>query len=240
MKNKSNRSPSVTGKGCNMSIENNQEAPAGEAKQNDKEYNFRALEAKYQRQLEQERFEKEKYAKELEDMRQAKASKVVDIDEEDDGEPYVDKKKLYKTLSNFEKKVEEKIDKKAEEKARTLFDKQKQENWVRQNPDFYDVLQNHAEKIMEKHPHLAETILEMPNNFERQKLVYQNIKAFGLDKPEVKQPSIQEKIDSNKRSPYYQPSGVAAAPYSTSGDFSTAGQKNAYAKMKELQARLRM
>jgi hypothetical protein len=79
----------------------------------------------------------------------------------------------------------------------------------------------------------------MPDTFERQKLVYKNIKAFGLDRPEAKQPSIQEKIDSNKRSPYYQPSGVGSAPYASAGDFSASGQKQAYDKMKELQNRLR-
>lgn len=210
-----------------------------ETKPNDKEFNFRALEAKYQRDLERERTEKERYARELEDLRLSKASRSEEIEEDDDSEPYVDKKRLNKTLNNFEKRVEEKIEKKAEEKAHKLYEKQKQENWVRQNPDFYDVLQNHAEKIMEKHPHLAETILEMPNTFERQKLVYQNIKAFGLDRPEVKPPSIQDKIDSNRRSPYYQPSGIAPAPYSSVGDFSQAGQKNAYAKLQELKSRLR-
>jgi len=223
-----------------MSIEINNEVPTQETKQNDKEFNFRALESKYQRQLEQERLEKERYARELEDLRQTKANAKSEEEDEDDGEPYVDKKKLNKTLSNFEKRVEDKIEKKAEEKAHKIYEKHKQETWIRQNPDFYEVLQNNAEKIMEKHPHLAETILEMPNNFERQKLVYQNIKAFGLDKPEVKAPSIQEKIDSNRKSPYYQPSGIAPAPYSSVGDFSAGGQKNAYAKMKELQARLRM
>jgi hypothetical protein len=80
----------------------------------------------------------------------------------------------------------------------------------------------------------------MPEGFDRQKLVYKNIKALGLHKPAIKEPSIQEKIDANRRSPYYQPSGVANAPYSTVGDFSTAGQKNAYQKMQELKSKLRI
>ena len=79
----------------------------------------------------------------------------------------------------------------------------------------------------------------MPEGFERQKLVYQNIKELGVDKPEQKQSTIQEKVDANRRSPFYQPTGVGTAPYATSGDFSQTGQKQAYAKMKELQARLR-
>ena len=63
---------------------------------------------------------------------------------------------------------------------------------------------------------------------------------MGFDKPEQKGPSIQDKIDSNKRSPYYQPSGISAAPYAGGGDFSPAGQKNAYAKLQELKSRLRI
>jgi len=80
----------------------------------------------------------------------------------------------------------------------------------------------------------------MPDGFERQKLVYQSIKELGLNKPEQKQPSIQEKIDANRKSPFYQPTGMGTAPYSNSGDFSSSGKKNAYDKMKELQARLRI
>jgi len=80
----------------------------------------------------------------------------------------------------------------------------------------------------------------MPEGFERQKLVYKNIKALGLNMPEVKQPTIQDKIDANKRSPYYQPSGVGTAPYASVGDFSSQGQKQAYAKMQELKNKLRI
>ena len=50
----------------------------------------------------------------------------------------------------------------------------------------------------------------------------------------------QEKIDANRKSPYYQPSGVGAAPYASAGDFSDSGQKSAYAKMQELKSRLRI
>src|SRR6185369_3211739 len=207
-----------------------------ENKPNDKELNFRALEAKYQRQLDEER--------QLRELAEKKAQEALTVkqpshEEDDDSEPYVDHKKLNRTLSSFERRMEEKIDKKAEEKARVLLANEKKETWVRNNPDFYDVLQ-HAEKFAQHDPELAETILQMPEGFERQKLVYKNIKALGLHKPPVKEPSIQEKIDANRRSPYYQPSGVSNAPYSTSGDFSPAGQKNAYQKMQELKNRLRI
>ena len=207
-------------------------------KPNDKEYNFRALEAKYQRQLEQERAENARIARELEETRRLQQNKQPEEDE-DDSEPYIDKKRLNKTLTNLERKFEEKIDKKAEEKARKLFEEERTNTWLASNQDFYEVMQ-HAEKFAQKNPVLAEAILKMPEGFERQKLVYSNIKALGLDKPEQKTSSIQEKIDSNKRTPYYQPSGIANAPYSSVGDFSPTGQKQAYQKLQELKARMRL
>ena|SRR5271154_838775 len=208
-----------------------------EPKPNDKEYNFRQLEAKYQRELAQERARREEAERIASDMKNQRAQIQED---ESDNEPYVDHKKFEKKMSAFEKRMEEKIEKKTEEKARVLIEGEKRDLWMRQNPDFYDVLQ-HAERFSQENPELAETILEMPEGFERQKLVYTNIKALRLDKPEQKQPSVQDKIDANRRSPYYQPSGVGAAPYNAGqGDFSPAGQKNAYAKMQELKSRMRV
>lgn len=212
-----------------------QSSPTAEAKPNDKEYNFRQLEQKFQRQLEQERaarLEAERIAQE------AQAKKHV-TDDEEDSEPYVDHKKLTRKLADFEKNMEKKIDQRAEEKARFLLENQKRESWLKQNPDFYDVLQ-HAEKFAQQDPELAETILEMPDTFERQKLVYKNIKALGVHKPKPTEPPIQQKIDANRRSPYYQPSGIGSTPYTSQGDFSQAGQKNAYDQMQKLKAQLRI
>jgi len=207
-----------------------------EQKPSDKELNFRALEAKYQRQVSEERTKREE-AERL--AREYQMKKQVQVEEDEYDDPYVDHKRLDRKLSSFEKKLEEKIEKKAEEKARHLLDQQKRDSWMKSNPDFFDVMQ-HAEKFAQKDPELAEAILEMPDTFERQKLVYKNIKALGLDKPAAKAPSIQEKIDANRKSPYYQPSGVGTAPYAAAGDFSDAGQKQAYAKMKELQKNMRI
>lgn len=207
-----------------------------ENKPSDKELNFRMLEAKYEKQLAQERAARQEAEKQTQE---ALAKKNAPIEEDEDSEPYVDHKRLNRTLSSFEKKMEEKIDRKAEEKARSMIDQNKRDNWLKNNPDFYDVLQ-HAEKFAQKDPELAESILEMPEGFERQKLVYKTIKSMGLHMPEVKQPSIQDKIDSNRRSPYYQPSGVGTAPYASHSDFSANGQKDAYSKMQELKKRMRL
>lgn len=219
-----------------MEVEQKQNEAVQEQKPNDKEYNFRALEAKYERIVAQQREEKENLLRQLEDFKKSQNHKEED---DDDSEPYVDTKRLYKTLDKFEKKVEDKIEKRSEERARRLLEEERKNAWLEATHDFYDVMQ-HAEKLAQKAPELAKVILKMPEGFERQQLVYNNIKAMGLDKPEVKQSNIQEKINANQKSPYYQPSGVGTAPYASSSDFSMTGQEQSYRKMQELKSRLRL
>lgn len=208
-----------------------------ENKVTDKELNFRALEAKYQRQLEQERagrIEAERIAQE------AMAKKLQIPEDDDDDEPYVDKKRLKREQARFGEQMKQQTQSEIQKSVQMALSEERKQNWLKQNPDFYDTLSQHAQRFAEKEPELAESILQIPDDFERQKLAYKNIKALGINRPESKQPSVQEKVDANRRSPYYQPSGVAAAPYAQAGDFSAAGQKNAYSKMKELQKQLRI
>ncbi len=202
-----------------------------EQKVSDKELNFRAVEAKHRREMQ----EMQSRLQEAE----RKAQEVSSKHEEDDDEPYVAPRKLDQKLAKFGQNQQNEISKAMETAKQAAKYELKQEMWLERNPDFYDTLK-HANKLYEKDPELAETILEMPEGFERQKLVYKNIKALELDKPKKNESSIQDKIDANRRSPYYQPSGVASAPYAMAGDFSEAGQKNAYDKMQELKKRLRM
>lgn len=205
-----------------------------ETKPTDKELNFRNLEAKYQRELERER------AARIEAERIAQESKKQSVDDDDDdSEPYVDHKKLAKKLDKFGEKTRQMAQSEVQKEVQKAIQQERQSNWLKQNPDFQEVMQ-FAEKLAQKDPDLAESILEMPEGFERQKLVYKSIKGMGLHKPEVKTPSIQEKVDANRRGPYYQPSSVGTAPYSSSGDFSASGQKSAYDKMQELKNRLRL
>jgi actin-related protein len=213
-----------------------QEQPAvtQETKSNDKEYNFRAQQAKYERMLAEERQAREIAEKKLQEKLQTSSD-----DEEDDSQPYVDNKKLNKKLAKFSENTKQYTKSEIQENIRQALHEERKQNWMKQNPDFYDTLQ-HAEKLALKNPGLADRILQMPDSFERQQLVYENIKALGLDKPEQKQSSIQEKVDANRRSPYYQPSGVGAAPYSQVGDFSEQGQKQSYQKMKDLQKKMRI
>lgn len=199
-----------------------------------KELNFRNLEAKYQRELQLERAARLEAERNLQER-----NKPQPQEEEDESEPYVDHKKLNKKLNAFGQNQQSEIQKAMEIAKKAAKEELKQEIWLENNPDFYEVL-NHAEKFAQKAPKLAETILRMPEGFERQKLVYENIKQMGIDKPEVKTSTIQEKIDGNRRGQFYQPSTIGTAPYASQSDFSQHGQKQAYDKMQELKNRLRM
>lgn len=197
-----------------------------------KELNFRALESKYQAQLQAEREERERLQRELE-------SRNNQQEDDEITDPYVDHKRLNKTLSKHSQATKSEIEKAmmyAKEQAK---EELKQEMWLESNSDFHDIMKL-AEKFYQKAPKLADNILRMPEGFERQKLVYNNIKALGIHEPEVKQSGIQDKIDANRQNPYYQPSGVGTAPYSNQSDFSSQGQKSAYDKMQELKSRLRL
>lgn len=211
-----------------------QTSQAPENKPDNKEMNFRALEARFEKQLAQERSAR----MEAERIAQERSRPQVQEDD-DDSEPYVDHKRLDKKLAKFGQQQTQQTQSEIQKAVQTALHEERKQNWIKQNSDFFDVLE-HAEKLALKDPDLAESILDMPEGFERQKLVYKNIKALGLHKPEQKASSIQDKVDANRRSPYYQPSGVGTAPYSSQGDYSQGGQKQAYDKMQELKNRLRI
>jgi len=83
-----------------MSSPDNQ-APESAQKQNDKEHNFRALEARYERKLAEERQAR------LELENRIKSASQEDDDTSD--EPYVDHKKLDKKLARFGRKLNMKL-----------------------------------------------------------------------------------------------------------------------------------
>jgi len=93
---------------------------------------------------------------------------------------------------------------------------------------------------MNEHPGIAQGILRMPEGFERQKLVYETMKSLGVGKQKPKEPTIQDKVNANRKSPFYQPSDTGTAPYVQGGDFSDQGKKQAFNKMQELKKRLRL
>jgi hypothetical protein len=211
-----------------------------EKKPSDKEYNF----AQLRKQVEQERTARQQAENEKAELmeqinRVAKQKLAVEDDDDANDEPYIDKRRLKKELVKVVQQTTSDTDTKINNAVQKALAEERRNMWMKNNPDFYEVM-NHAQKFAEKDPELAETILEMPDTFERQKLVYKNIKALGLHKKEEPQPTIQDTVNRNQRNPYYQPSGVGTAPYASQADYSPAGQKNAYEKLKELKGRLRL
>jgi hypothetical protein len=214
-----------------MTIPQDNQAQIQDQKQQDKEFNFRAL----TKQLELQKAETERLSRELE------ARKSIPVDDDDDDEPYVAPKKLEKKLAKFGQETMQNTENQIQKAVHIALEKERENNWLDQNKDFHDIMQPAMlQKFMDAKPDLVKNILAMPDTFERQKLVYANIKALGIDKPASKEPSIQDKVDANRRNPYYQPSGVGTAPYASAGDFSAQGQKQAYDKMQELKNRLRI
>jgi post-segregation antitoxin (ccd killing protein) len=203
-------------------------------KLSNKELNFRALESKYQKELERERAEKLEYQRLAQE-----ALNRSQKEEDDDQEPYVDHKKLEKKLAKFGENTKKETRADIQQAVQAALEQERQNAWLEANPDFYDIMNEHSAKLPTVSPELAKTILKMPDGFDRQKLVYANIKALGLHKPPEKQSSIQDKVDANRRNQYYQPSGVAP-PFSNQGDFSPEGQKAAYLQIQKLKENMRL
>jgi hypothetical protein len=227
-----------------MSVNPQENVAQEQPKPSDKELNFRKQEEMYERKLEQER--QARMAAEEKVAQLAKKTfdqqAVPDDDDDDTDEPYVDRRRLEKRLGKVVKQVGNDTDTKIQNAVQQALAAERRTQWLKNNPDFNEVM-SHAQAFADRDPELAETILEMPDGFERQKLVYKNIKALGLHKPPEQKAPIQDRVDKNLRSPYYQPSNVGGPgyqTYATGGNVSPAEGKNAYAKMQELKNRLRM
>ncbi len=202
-------------------------------KDNSSEMNLR----KMARALEEEKTARIRLEHQLQEH--AERFKAPAKSEDDDyrgDEPYVDRRSLKKELNQFAQDFKKEASREAQEYANKMIEQERQQNFVRSNPDFMQVMNDDTmlQKFVEKYPDMAEPLLEMPDNFARKKLVYQNIKALGINRPEAPKVSIQDKIDANRKSPYYQPSSGSTPPYASQGDFSDAGMKNAYAKQQAL------
>ena len=219
-----------------------QDTSAQEQKQNTSEANMSNLRKLFEQERAARMKSEEKLAQ-LEQERQAKGphpDSDDDAQDSDDDEPYVQRKTLKKTLARERELIKKEVKEEALKEARNMFAQEKQQSYLKNKTDFQQVMTPEImQKLVDKDPEMAESILEMPEGFARQKLVYHAIKAMGLDRKEEAKPSIQDTINANRRSPYYQPSSVSSAPYAAQGDFSDTGKKAAHDKMQELKKRLR-
>lgn len=226
--------PGVKGKGICMSEQTTQEKPAETPK--DKEYNFRALESKYKQELQKEKEKFDSLQKELSEIKSYMQKKQ---EPEEDEDPYIDHKKFEKKIQQYDKQRQEKDQSAIQTAIQKAIEEDRKERWLEKNSDFYEILKN-ADKLYEMDQELAETILKMPDTFERQKLVYKNIKALGLHQEKKNETSTQDKVNQRRQGGYYHPTSQSASPYASQGDFSPSGQKAAFDQMKSLQKRLKL
>lgn len=196
------------------------------------ERNFASLRQARERaemQVMQEREARVKAEQELEAM---KRRPIDDDSDDDEDDSYVDSKKLKRQLS----KMEQNIERKAEDRARRIIEEERGKNFMVQlrteYRDFDEVLSPEAaNRLAEANPVLAETILALPNEYEKRKLAYETIKSMGFHKKPEPKASAQDLVNKNMRNPYYYPASQGSAP-GNSGDFTEAGKKAAYEKMK--------
>lgn len=185
----------------------------------------------------------EEKAAQYEKMYHEKSRSKVEDEEDEDPYDVIDHRKLDKKLSKFNQKSRQETESVVENAVQQALAKERQRQWLKSNPDFAEVME-HADILAQKDPELAEIVLTMPDNFERQKLVYKNIKAYGAHRKEEPKETIQDKINQNMRSPYYQPSGVGTSPYQGyvlgGKDYSDSEKLNSFNKMKELQKKIRL
>ena len=204
-----------------MSTTTNQENNVN--KEDDKERNFEQLRKKLEmseRGKAQAEAKAAEYERAIQEAQKKKIRDPEPNDEDPYDEPYVDERRLNKKLEKFEERFSKKVDEVANQRAREMVEQERNSQFLRSNPDFNQILSPEViEKFATKHPEIAEPMLEMPEGFARQKLLYQNIKALGIHKPAVAPPSIQETIDKNRRGAFYQPTGVGTAPYAGGGGF---------------------
>lgn len=208
-----------------------------EQNSNDKAFNFRQFEEKYKRDISAERAKIETLQKELEATKQQLNKTHVQDDDDEEFDPY-DRRKFEKTVERYSSRSNNQTKEEVKQTVQQILQEERDRQWLDKNSDFFDVMK-HADKLAETDPELASTILNMPDNFERKKLVYKNIKLAGLHKPK-QEVSTQDRINQNRRHPGYQASGVGTAPYAAHGDFSQAGQKTAYEKIQALKNNLRL
>ncbi|HEX5553444.1 MAG TPA: hypothetical protein VFX43_09370 [Chitinophagaceae bacterium] len=211
------------------------ESPSAQQKMSDKDINFARLRQEREHlayELEKANIERQKL---LEQMN-ARSSIPQEDDEDEDG--YIEPEKEIKRLKKALKASKFESQKQAEHVARRIVEEENKKNFLfrlkAEHPDYDAVVNDEtALKLEQQFPGMANSIKNIPDDFERRKLAYETIKSLNLHKPKKQEPIMQDKIDSNRKSLYYTPSSSGSGP-AQMGDFSPTGRKAAYEKMREL------
>ena len=211
-----------------------------EEKENSKEFNFSEIRKSLEtarKETDQIRLEKKGLEKRLSDLESKSALQpIVQAEDDDNDDIYVDTKKFKNTIKNLEQKFEKTLKEKelSHQKGKAEEERSK---FLDENNDFSQMLQDeNVQKFIENNPDLAKSISQMPDDFRRQKLLYHQMKALSKKTNEIS--DIQKQIDSRKTGEFYQPSGQGSSPFSNQADFSKDGQKKAYEKLQELKKRM--
>ena len=223
--------------------ENTNEQVQGSAQpqMSDQEVNLVKQRKMYERQLEQERQARLQLEQRLSEIEKARISHPIE-EEDDDAEPYVDRRRLAKTTHKVKQEIKQETQQDIQRAIQQAIENDRIERYLESNPDFKETLDTHADKLAHLSPSLAKSILAMPDTFERQKLVYESIKLLGLNKPKQAESSIQQKVDQNRRAPF-QPFGVGASPYGiANGGFNIGREegKNLYQQMQDRIQKMRI
>lgn len=209
--------------------------PSVTQKASDKDVNFARL--RQERELLAYELEKANVERQrLQEQINARSSIPHEDDEDEDG--YIEPEKEIKRLKKALKVSKLESQKQAEQIARRVVEEENKKNFMyRLKADHHDydavVNDDTVLKLEQQFPSMAKIIGNIPDEFERRKMAYEIIKDKGLHKPKREESTAQQKIDSNRKSLYYTPPSAAPGP-SAMGDFSQAGRKAAYEKMRGL------
>lgn len=200
--------------------------------------NLRRQAQQAQQMADQERTERMRLQQEIEELKQSKSAARVEDDESEDfgDEPYVESKKFKSIL----KKRDERLVAETEQRMRGIIQEEHSKNYMNrlrsEYPDFSEVCSDESLNRLEQvAPAMAEKLLKMKDPYEQRSMAYLAIKTAGLHKKqEPDKPSMQAQIDNNPRRMYYTPNTASASATAMMGDFSDAGKKQAYEKVKAL------
>lgn len=204
----------------------------------DKEVNFRRLETAWEREKEaryQAEMKSQLLQKEIEMIKASLAPVERDpLDEiEDFSDPVQVKEKINKKLngmlSSFERKAKEIVEKTVDEKNKVNWDKRLKKDY----PDYMDVVTPEAcTKLEQSDPLFLQTALKLQDEYDRGEAVYQYLKR----QKKAPQPSIQEKVENNKKNNYLIPDSHGIPTAAIEFDVSTRKSRDeAYAKLKAAQ-----
>lgn len=207
-----------------------------------KELNFRRLEAAREAEKEariRAEMQTEQMRNELKEIKQMLQPK--EIDALDGVEDFVDPERLKKKLQQ----ERDRNRREAAEIAERTYEERKQKDekanfFQRLRGQFsdYDQVMNEANlaHLQEEDPVFLDTVVKVPDEYERRLDTYKKIKSMQAKKPKIEErASIKEKVEENMKNPYFiQPS--SGTPSAVEFDVrSKSARDQAYQKLKAAQ-----